>query len=160
MVFSNANQLLDFLPPINIFSVAFWLFVLEGLALAFGGLALLSLGGKVQQVTFQMTGSRARKVVSAPRPTFGKVLSAISFAIAAILLILGASTFLNSRLFRAKSYANVIKVKDADFASDSQKQIFLTWLCSTVHQLRKLVTLTLERLIKFHNLAFQMIIVK
>ncbi|MBT0906342.1 hypothetical protein [Streptococcus lutetiensis] len=107
-----------FLPPINIFSVAFWLFVLEGLALAFGGLALLSLGGKVQQVTFQMTGSRARKVVSAPRPTFGKALSAISFAIAAILLILGASTFLNSRLFRAKSYANVIKVKDADFASD------------------------------------------
>lgn len=91
-----------FLPPINIFSVAFWLFVLEGLALAFGGLALLSLGGKVQQVTFQMTGSRARKVVSAPRPTFGKALSAISFAIAAILLILGASTFLNSRFLEQK----------------------------------------------------------
>ncbi|QIM45922.1 hypothetical protein GPZ88_02065 [Streptococcus ruminicola] len=107
-----------FLPPINIFSVAFWLFVLEGLCLAFGGIALMSLGGKVQQITFQVPGSRARKVVSAPKPAFGKALSAISFAIAAILLILGASTFLNSRLFRAKSYANVIKVKDADFTSD------------------------------------------
>lgn len=95
-----------FLPPINIFSVAFWIFVLEGLALAFVGLALLSLGGKVQQITFQVPGSRARKVVSAPKPAFGKALSAISFAIAVILLILGASTFLNSRLFRAKSYAN------------------------------------------------------
>ncbi len=88
-----------FLPSINIFSVAFWLFVLEGLCLAFGVIALLSLGGKVP-------GSRARKVVSAPKPAFGKALSAISFAIAVILLILGASTFLNSRLFRAKSYAN------------------------------------------------------
>ena len=42
-----------FLPPINIFSVAFWLFVLEGLALAFGGLALLSLGGKVQDLLLE-----------------------------------------------------------------------------------------------------------
>ena len=89
-----------FLPSINIFSVAFWLFVLEGLCLAFGVIALLSLGGKVQQITFQVPGSRARKVVSAPKPAFGKALSAISFAIAVILLILGASTFLNSRLFR------------------------------------------------------------
>ncbi|MCO4467989.1 hypothetical protein Si141_00015 [Streptococcus infantarius subsp. infantarius] len=79
---------------------------------------MLSLGGKVQQITFQVPGSRARKVVSAPKPAFGKALSAISFAIAVILLILGASTFLNSRLFRAKSYANVIKVKEADFTSD------------------------------------------
>lgn len=82
-----------FLPPINIFSVAFWIFVLEGLALAFGGLALLSLGGKVQQVTFQMPGSRARKVVSAPRPTFGKALSASALLLRRFYLFSGHQLF-------------------------------------------------------------------
>ncbi|TFH45566.1 hypothetical protein E3305_05025 [Streptococcus equinus] len=107
-----------FLPPLNPLSTGFWAFVLEGLALAFGAVLLLSLTGKVQQVTVQMPGTRVRKVVSTPTPKYGKTLSVIGAVIVGIVLLLSVSSFFNSRLFRAKSYANVIKVKDADFTSD------------------------------------------
>ena len=107
-----------FLPPLNPLSTGFWAFVLEGLALAFGAVLLLSLTGKLQQVTVQMPGARVRKVVSIPTPKYGKTLSLIGAVIVGIVLLLSVSSFFNSRLFRAKSYANVIKVKDADFTSD------------------------------------------
>ncbi|WP_423215964.1 hypothetical protein [Streptococcus equinus] len=107
-----------FLPPLNPLSTGFWAFVLEGLALAFGAVLLLSLTGKLQQVTVQMPGTRVRKVVSTPTPKHGKTLSVIGTVIVGIVLLLSVSSFFNSRLFRAKSYANVIKVKDADFTSD------------------------------------------
>lgn len=107
-----------FLPPLNPLSTGFWAFVLEGLALAFGAVLLLSLTGKLQQVTVQMLGTRVRKVVSIPTPKYGKTLSLIGAVIVGIVLLLSVSSFFNSRLFRAKSYANVIKVKDADFTSD------------------------------------------
>lgn len=107
-----------FLPPLNPLSTGFWAFVLEGLALAFGAVLLLSLTGKLQQVTVQMPGTRVRKVVSIPTPKYGKTLSLIGAVIVGIVLLLSVSSFFNSRLFRAKSYANVIKVKDADFTSD------------------------------------------
>ena len=107
-----------FLPPLNPLSTGFWAFVLEGLALAFGAVLLLSLTGKLQQVTVQMPGTRVRKVVSIPTPKYGKTLSLIGAVIVGVVLLLSVSSFFNSRLFRAKSYANVIKVKDADFTSD------------------------------------------
>ena len=109
-----------FLPPLNPLSTGFWAFVLEGLALAFGAVLLLSLTGKLQQVkvTVQMPGTRVRKVVSIPTPKYGKTLSLIGAVIVGVVLLLSVSSFFNSRLFRAKSYANVIKIKDADFTSD------------------------------------------
>ncbi|WP_286783427.1 hypothetical protein, partial [Streptococcus sp. UBA4344] len=107
-----------FLPPLNLFSSAFWFFVLGGLLLAFGEILILSLAGNVQHITFKIPGSRVRKVVSTPTPKYGKTLSLIGAVIVGIVLLLSVSSFFNSRLFRAKSYDNVIKVKETDFTSD------------------------------------------
>ena len=61
-----------FLPPLNPLSTGFWAFVLEGLFLAFGAVLLLSLTGKLQQVTVQMPGTRVRKVVSPQHQNMAK----------------------------------------------------------------------------------------
>lgn len=107
-----------FLPPISLLSLSFWFFVLEGLFWAFCAGLIVYLTNRFQQEKGRFAGSRARKVLSMPQPFLGKFLSTISLLMVGILFLLLASSFVNSRLFRARSYANIIQVKEANFTTD------------------------------------------
>lgn len=113
-----AVSYLFFLPALNPLDVGFWFFVIEGLTLATFDVSLLAFGETIKRASSQkVPGSRLRKDVSISS-TYKKPLLYILSGIATILVLLAGLNFFNSRIFRAKSYANVIKVTEADFTKD------------------------------------------
>lgn len=113
-----AVSYLFFLPALNPLDVGFWFFVIEGLTLATFAISLLAFGETIKRASSQkVPGSRLRKDVSISS-TYKKPLLYILSGIATILVLLAGLNFFNSRIFRAKSYANVIKVTEADFTKD------------------------------------------
>lgn len=113
-----AVSYLFFLPALNPLDVGFWFFVIEGLTLATFAVSLLAFGETIKRASGQkVPGSRLRKYVSISS-TYKKPLLYILSGIATILVLLAGLHFFNSRIFRAKSYANVIKVTEADFTKD------------------------------------------
>lgn len=109
---------LFFLPALNPLDVGFWFFVIEGLILVTFAVSLLAFGETIKRASSQkVPGSRLRKDVSISS-TYKKPLLYILSGIATILVLLAGLNFFNSRIFRAKSYANVIKVTEADFTKD------------------------------------------
>ena len=113
-----AVSYLFFLPALNPLDVGFWFFVIEGLTLATFAVSLLAFGETIKRASSQkVPGSRLRKDVSISS-TYKKPLLYILSGIATILVLLVGLNFFNSRIFRAKSYANVIKVTEADFTKD------------------------------------------
>lgn len=113
-----AVSYLFFLPALNPLDVGFWFFVIEGLILATFAVSLLTFGETIKRASSQkVPGSRLRKDVSISS-TYKKPLLYILSGIATILVLLAGLNFFNSRIFRAKSYANVIKVTEADFTKD------------------------------------------
>lgn len=113
-----AVSYLFFLPALNPLDVGFWFFVIEGLTLATFAVSLLAFGETIKCASSQkVPGSRLRKDVSISS-TYKKPLLYILSGIATILVLLAGLNFFNSRIFRAKSYANVIKVTEADFTKD------------------------------------------
>ena len=111
------------LPPINIFSGDFWLFLIFILFIIAVNIVLSS-----YSQGFSMLFSSKNPGTSKPlngkkdvtayfNPFLGKV-KWIVITIIAIAMGLGLLSFFNTRVFRAKSYANVIKVKNADFKKD------------------------------------------
>ncbi len=106
------------LPALNIWSLDFWIFFLQSAGLAWILLALFSPKSAVQKVT--KVSGRQRQVetyhFSATRlPTYLTWLGRIWLLIVVALMGL---TVINSHIFRAKDYAQVITVKDADFKAD------------------------------------------
>ncbi|MGE9834906.1 hypothetical protein [Streptococcus orisratti] len=113
-----AVSYLFFLPALNPLDVGFWFFVIEGLTLATFAVSLLAFGETIKRASSQkVPGTRLRKDVSISS-TYKKPLLYILSGIATILVLLAGLNFFNSRIFRAKSYANVIKVTEADFTKD------------------------------------------
>ena len=113
-----AVSYLFFLPALNPLDVGFWFFVIEGLILVTFAVSLLAFGETIKRASSQkVPGSRLRKDVSISS-TYKKPLLYILSGIATILVLLAGLNFFNSRIFRAKSYANVIKVTEADFTKD------------------------------------------
>ncbi|MET3559151.1 hypothetical protein ABID29_002300 [Streptococcus rupicaprae] len=109
-----------FLPPLNPLSPGFWMFVLEGLGLAFVALLILAMVESMGTASSNQRakGLRGRKEVTPTSTVYNKPLTWIgSSALVLVLLLIGLN-FFNSRIFRAKSYANVITVKEADFTED------------------------------------------
>ncbi|MGT2755936.1 hypothetical protein [Streptococcus ovuberis] len=107
-----------FLPPLNPLSPGFWMFVLEGLGLAFVALLILAMVESIGTASSNHKGLRGRKEVTPTSTVYNKPLTWIgSSALVLVLLLIGLN-FFNSRIFRAKSYANVITVKEADFTED------------------------------------------
>lgn len=107
-----------FLPPLNPISPGFWMFVLEGLGLAFVALLILTMVESIGTAPSNHKGLRGRKEVTPTSTVYSRPLTWIgSSALVLILLLIGLN-FFNSRIFRAKSYANVITVKEADFTED------------------------------------------
>lgn len=105
------------LPAINVFSLGFWVFVLQSTALAWLILLFSNPAGLVQQAT-KMTG-RQRQVttynINPKLPTFLSWTGRLWLLV--VLALVGLGIF-NSPIFRAKDYAAVISVTDADFKSD------------------------------------------
>ena len=105
-----------FLPAINPLDTGFWFFVVEGLILAFVGIFIVALADSVGQQTKKP--NVGRRDVSQTKGPYDQVLVRLGGAILLIVALLFGLGFFNSRIFRAKSYANVITVKEADFTKD------------------------------------------
>ncbi len=105
-----------FLPALNPLDTGFWFFVVEGLILAFVGIFIVALADSVGQQTKKP--NVGRRDVSQTKGPYDRVLIRLGGAILLIVALLFGLGFFNSRIFRAKSYANVITVKEADFTKD------------------------------------------
>ncbi|HEM5985192.1 TPA: hypothetical protein U2B44_001640 [Streptococcus suis] len=105
------------LPAINVFSLGFWVFVLQSTALAWLILLFSNPAGLVQQAT--KVSGRQRQVttynINPKLPAFLSWTGRLWFLV--VLALVGLGIF-NSPIFRAKDYAAVISVTDADFKSD------------------------------------------
>lgn len=111
------------LPPINIFSGDFWLFLIFILFIIAVNIVLSSYSQGFSMLFSSKNPGTAKPlngkkdVTAYLNPFLGKV-KWIVITIIAIAMGLGLLSFFNTRVFRAKSYANVIKVKNADFKKD------------------------------------------
>lgn len=111
------------LPPINIFSGDFWLFLIFILFIIAVNIVLSSYSQGFSMLFSSKNPGTAKPlngkkdVTTYFNPFLGKV-KWIVITIIAIAMGLGLLSFFNTRVFRAKSYANVIKVKNADFKKD------------------------------------------
>lgn len=105
-----------FLPALNPLDTGFWFFVVEGLILAFVGIFIVALADSVGQQTKKP--NVGRRDVSQTKGPYDRVLIRLGGTILLIVALLFGLGFFNSRIFRAKSYANVITVKEADFNKD------------------------------------------
>ncbi|KHD45728.1 hypothetical protein ACVRZD_06520 [Streptococcus hongkongensis] len=111
------------LPPVNIFSVEFWLFLIFILFIIAVNIVLNSYS---QEVSMLFSGKKSgnakplngkKDVTAYFNPFLGKVKWLV-LAMMTIVMGLGLLSILNSHIFRAKSYAKVITVKNADFKKD------------------------------------------
>ena len=100
-----------FLPPINPMATEFWIFLTAAIAiyiLPFG------LGGAFR--VYSLPGSASRIEFSPKTRSFGyKVMVTLLLIPIAVIIVGGIAS---STFFNAKQYADVIEVKEADFATD------------------------------------------
>lgn len=105
------------LPAINVFSLGFWVFVLQSTALAWLILLFSNPAGLIQQAT-KVTGRQRQVTTYNINPKLPAFLSWTGrLWLLLVLALIGLGIF-NSPIFRAKDYAAVISVTDADFKSD------------------------------------------
>ncbi len=100
-----------FLPPINPCATEFWIFLTAVLAIY---LLPFGLGGIFKVYT--LPGSASRVEFSPKTKTPGYKLMAALVALPVVVMIVGG--IFSSTFFNAKKYADVISVKEADFATD------------------------------------------
>ena len=100
-----------FLPPINPMAKEFWIFLTAALAIYLVPFGL----GNVFKV-YSLPGSASRVEFSPQTKSFGYKLMVAVVLIPVAVMIVGG--IISSTFFNAKSYAGVIKVNEADFATD------------------------------------------
>lgn len=105
------------LPAINVFSLGFWVFVLQSTALAWLILLFSHPTGLIQQAT-KVTGRQRQVTTYNINPKLPAFLSWTGRLWLLVVLALVGLGIFNSPIFRAKDYAAVISVMDADFKSD------------------------------------------
>lgn len=105
------------LPAINVFSLSFWVFVLQSTALAWLILLFSHPTGLIQQAT-KVTGRQRQVTTYNINPKLPAFLSWTGRLWLLVVLALVGLGIFNSPIFRAKDYAAVISVTDADFKSD------------------------------------------
>lgn len=106
------------LPPINLLSGDFWLFMIVILFLIAINLIIASASNGLKLLFGKKSKVKKVKDVTQYVSLFSGPIRWIFLTILAISLGLGMISFFNGKMFRAKSYANVIKVKNADFKQD------------------------------------------
>lgn len=114
---------LIYLPPLNPLSKQFWFFiiwVLVLLAVTFFFLSIVSTLSAGKQVINSARVGRhgVARDVTIDFKSYRKLLGTCLSIAAGIFILLVALNFFNSRIFRAKSYANVITVTEKDFMED------------------------------------------
>ncbi len=102
-----------FLPPLNIFSLKFWFFALEGLILLF----ICTLLSNSDDLANKVSGNSSKRKDVSNQSGLG-ITGKLLLCIVIISLVLIGFSMFNTRIFRAKGYANVIKVTEADFSKD------------------------------------------
>ena len=101
------------LPPINIFSSGFWVF------LFFTLLVYLLPFGLTKLFSFDVKRQNGKKVgYTLHRGTGGKPAFICLAVVAVPLVVLILGSVFSSTFFHAKSYAGIIEVTEADFATD------------------------------------------
>lgn len=105
------------LPAINVFSLGFWVFVLQSTALAWLILLFSHPTGLIQQAT-KVSGRQRQVTTYNINPKLPDFLSWTGRLWLLVVLALVGLGIFNSPIFRAKDYAAVISVTDADFKSD------------------------------------------
>lgn len=98
-----------FLPPLNPLATEFWVFITAALAIYFVPFGLT----KIFKV-YSLPGSASR-IELAPKSRGFKIMVVILLIPVAVMIVGG---IISSTFFNAKSYAGVISVSDADFATD------------------------------------------
>ncbi|MCK1257481.1 hypothetical protein MX075_04570 [Streptococcus uberis] len=106
------------LPPINLLSGDFWLFMILILFLIAINLIIASASNGLKLLFGKKSKVKKVKDVTQYVSLFSGPIRWIFLTILAISLGLGMISFFNGKMFRAKSYASVIKVKNADFKQD------------------------------------------
>ncbi|MTB43924.1 hypothetical protein [Streptococcus uberis] len=106
------------LPPINLLSGDFWLFMILILFLIAINLIIASASNGLKLLFGKKSNVKKVKDVTQYVSLFSGPIRWIFLTILAFSLGLGMISFFNGKMFRAKSYANVIKVKNADFKQD------------------------------------------
>lgn len=106
------------LPPINPLSGDFWIFLIFILFVLALNLIMKSVSTGFGKIFGKNVKVKEVKDVTFSISLFSGAIKWIVIAILAIIVGLSVLSIVNTRLFRAKSYANVIKVKDADFKTD------------------------------------------
>lgn len=106
------------LPPINLLSGDFWLFMILILFLIAINLIIASASNGLKSLFGKKSKVKKVKDVTQYVSLFSGPIRWIFLTILAISLGLGMISVFNGKMFRAKSYANVIKVKNADFKQD------------------------------------------
>lgn len=106
------------LPPINLLSGDFWLFMILILFLIAINLIIASASNGLKSLFGKKSNVKKVKDVTQYVSLFSGPIRWIFLTILAISLGLGMISVFNGKMFRAKSYANVIKVKNADFKQD------------------------------------------
>lgn len=106
------------LPPINLLSGDFWLFMILILFLIAINLIIASASNGLKSLFGKKSKVKKVKDVTQYVSLFSGPIRWIFLTILAISLGLGMISVFNGKMFRAKSYANVIKVKNADFKKD------------------------------------------
>lgn len=106
------------LPSLNIWDIGFWIFLLQSLTLLWLFLATVNVVTSEKQA-MSMSGHRRieRFRVSTSVTDSGYAVWLGRIIIGILVLLIGLA-LIHSRLFRAKDYASVITVQDADFKTD------------------------------------------
>lgn len=105
------------LPPLNVRSVGFWLFLLFAVALFLVLLNFLVLSDKLFEVKRASHGSNQFHI------TLGntRLVRIAALALGACLAVLLLALILSSSVFHARRYASVITVNECEFAKDMPK---------------------------------------
>ncbi|WNZ87919.1 hypothetical protein [Streptococcus iniae] len=106
------------LPPINVLSGDFWVFAIFLLFILAINLFVGSVSTGLTNLFGKKTKTSGLKDVTASFKVFSGVTKWLIVSMMVIATGLALLSIVNTRLFRAKSYANVVKVKDADFKTD------------------------------------------
>ncbi|MBM7314924.1 hypothetical protein JN540_05670 [Streptococcus suis] len=105
------------LPALSIYSLGFWIFLLQSLGFAWLILLFSSPQGLVQKAS-KLSGRNRQVETYELNKSLPAHLVWLGRAWIFIILALMVIGFANSRIFRAKDYANVVTVQDADFKED------------------------------------------
>ena len=106
------------LPAFNFLSLEFWFFILQSFGLLWIVLAITSKISPIRKVT--KVSGRNRQVESyqfssGKLPTYLSWLGRVWVVFVLLIIVLGV---INSHIFRAKDYASVVTVEEADFQTD------------------------------------------